>query len=355
VALALARSIRTSPVVSIVNVPKVSLPRSSTSPPGVMVKLPAFTVTSPRTCRYPAPEIVTSREPKSSTQPLETWNSRVMVHRPAAGQPGSTATDAASRRQETRTGRAVVVRRTGLPRVRADARAHIPDRRQAARENRAFHGPGACSGHPVGSGGRSSARDAHIEGLQDEVKWGSNGNPFFDLLAVAVDPSDGTVVVAENPNGNGIVHRFTPTGTLINSWNAVVATPVHDSLAVDGAGNVSFGATDNTVRVFTSTGSPVTQWGGTGSGDGQFDVLRGLARSSGGDVFVSNGSGSFSGLPRVQRFTSTGGFVAKWGSLGTGFGQFSWNSPSPALAVDAGNNVFVADGGNSRVQKFACQ
>jgi len=71
-------------------------------------------------------------------------------------------------------------------------------------------------------------------------------------------------------------------------------------------------------------------------------------------VFVSNGSMGFSGLPRIQRFTSTGSFVAKWGSLGTGPGQFSWNSPWPAIAVDASNNVFVADGGNSRVQKFAC-
>jgi DNA-binding beta-propeller fold protein YncE len=53
---------------------------------------------------------------------------------------------------------------------------------------------------------------------------------------------------------------------------------------------------------------------------------------------------------RVQKFTSTGGFVTAWGGSGSGPGQF--DGPE-GVAVDASGNVFVADG-EHRVQKFAC-
>ena len=56
---------------------------------------------------------------------------------------------------------------------------------------------------------------------------------------------------------------------------------------------------------------------------------------------------------RIQEFTNTGTFLTKWGSFGSGDGQFGSNSPT-AVAVDASGDVFVADNGNNRVQKFAC-
>ena len=52
---------------------------------------------------------------------------------------------------------------------------------------------------------------------------------------------------------------------------------------------------------------------------------------------------------RVQEFSSTGTFLTKWGSAGTGDGQF--NTPQ-GITVDAGGNVYVADTLNQRVQKF---
>ena len=52
---------------------------------------------------------------------------------------------------------------------------------------------------------------------------------------------------------------------------------------------------------------------------------------------------------RVQKFTSDGAFVTKWGTEGEADGQFK----TPAgIAVDAQGNVSVADHANSRVQKF---
>ena len=52
---------------------------------------------------------------------------------------------------------------------------------------------------------------------------------------------------------------------------------------------------------------------------------------------------------RVRKFTSSGVFVSKWGSRGSGDGQF--NGPI-AIAVDSLGNVYVADCDNDRVQKL---
>jgi DNA-binding beta-propeller fold protein YncE len=52
---------------------------------------------------------------------------------------------------------------------------------------------------------------------------------------------------------------------------------------------------------------------------------------------------------RVLAFTSAGGFIAEWGSPGTGPGEF--DGPG-AVAVDATGNVYVADAYNYRIQKF---
>ena len=85
-------------------------------------------------------------------------------------------------------------------------------------------------------------------------------------------------------------------------------------------------------------------WGSNGSGDGQFGVPVGVAVDSWGNVYVAD-----SGNARVQKFTGSGTYLAKWGSFGSENGNFS--SPS-GVAVDSWGNVYVADLNNHRVQKF---
>ena len=54
---------------------------------------------------------------------------------------------------------------------------------------------------------------------------------------------------------------------------------------------------------------------------------------------------------RVQKFSSSGIYLAQFGTVGTGNGQFGPNSPT-GVTVDKDGNVYATDNDNGRVQKF---
>jgi DNA-binding beta-propeller fold protein YncE len=86
------------------------------------------------------------------------------------------------------------------------------------------------------------------------------------------------------------------------------------------------------------------KWGSSGTGNGQFDSPVGVAVDSSATVYVADYNNN-----RVQKFTSAGGFLTTWGSSGSGDGQF--NGPH-GVSVDLSGNVYVTDFSNNRVQKF---
>ncbi len=52
---------------------------------------------------------------------------------------------------------------------------------------------------------------------------------------------------------------------------------------------------------------------------------------------------------RVQKFSPAGAFLSKFGSYGSGDGQFSYPY---GIAIDSAGNIYVADTNNNRIQKF---
>ena len=85
-------------------------------------------------------------------------------------------------------------------------------------------------------------------------------------------------------------------------------------------------------------------WGTTGSGAGQFQSLDGVAVDQAGNVYVAD-----TGNARIQKFTADGAFLTQWGAAGGGAGQF--NAPAD-VAVGPDGSVYVADTNNNRVQRF---
>ncbi len=168
---------------------------------------------------------------------------------------------------------------------------------------------------------------------------------------VAIDSAGNVYVVDKLSNR---VQKFNSAGTFVTAWgtlgtgNGQFNAPT--GIAVDpSSGNVYVADTgNNRIQEFTSGGGYLTQWGSVGTGDGNFTSPSGVAVDSTGDVYVAD-----SGNSRIQKFTSTGSFVTKWGSLGTGDGQFGATTTTTLdLAIGSSDNVIVADPTNNRVQKF---
>jgi hypothetical protein len=70
-----------------------------------------------------------------------------------------------------------------------------------------------------------------------------------------------------------------------------------------------------------------------------------VAWDSAGNVFVADGYGN----ARIAKYEPSGKWIAGWGSRGTGQGQFN---VVRGIAIDAQGNVYVADEGNKRIQVF---
>jgi len=89
----------------------------------------------------------------------------------------------------------------------------------------------------------------------------------------------------------------------------------------------------------------VMSFGSYGSDDGQFNTVIAIAVDSYGNIFIAD-----AGNNRIQKFSSSGAYLGKFGTYGTGNGQF--DSPS-GIAFDSYGNVFVTDSNNNRIQKFS--
>ncbi len=216
-------------------------------------------------------------------------------------------------------------------------------------------------------------------------EWGGTGAGVGQFTApddVAVDGA-GNVYVADSANDR--IQVFDGDGNFIRQWGSLGAgngqfdNPV--AVTVDGAGNVYVADQNNDrVQKFDSTGSYLTQWGtpcilatsigcvdpdGGGPlelGDGQFHDPAGLAVSPGGEIYVTDSSNH-----RIQRFSSSGVFLGKFGTFCTMFDLVGCVDPDGlgpldvgdgglafprGIAIDSAGDVYVADSSNHRVQKF---
>ncbi len=149
---------------------------------------------------------------------------------------------------------------------------------------------------------------------------GSGAGQLKEPRGIAVSQT-GNVYVSEGPNNR--VDIFKEKGEFISTFG--------------------WGVTDAKSELETCTTACKT--GLSGSGNGQFSGVRGVAVSPAGNVWVVEGTNN-----RVQEFNATNEYVLKFGTSGTGTGQFK---EPKGIAYTAGGNVLVADEGNARVQAFA--
>ena len=220
--------------------------------------------------------------------------------------------------------------------------------------------PGAVELNPYEAGKRN------ISALQQLGTVGVASNTagqFSFPRAVAVD-AEGLIYVADS--GNHRVQVFNPDGTFLRQWGSLCKLDTGEGcveggngqfnepwgIAVGQDGSVYVSDTWNhRIQKFTSEGQFVTKWGKFGSTGGELGEggllygPRALAIGHDGNLYVMD-----TGNKRVQVFTPEGSFIAQWGGGGVIDGSFD---EPVGLAQDAAGNWYVADTWNRRVQQFS--
>jgi sugar lactone lactonase YvrE len=196
---------------------------------------------------------------------------------------------------------------------------------------------------------------------------GSGGGQLLGPKGLALDGKGNTLIADE---GNNRIATFSESGGFVSvfgtlgSGNAQLKSPGGE--AVDSKGNIwvadtlnnrieefnekaefmrtaGFGVTNGEAKFQICTSA--CRVGIAGSGVGQFKEPRDIAiQSINNDVFVAD-----TGNSRLQKFNESGEYLEAIGSAGSGNGQLK---EPQALAVLWNGSVWVADTGNNRVELF---
>jgi DNA-binding beta-propeller fold protein YncE len=115
----------------------------------------------------------------------------------------------------------------------------------------------------------------------------------------------------------------------------------HD-IAFDSKGNVYVSGRDNNnIQKFTHDGTFILKWGSKGSGDGQFSIPYSIGIDPSDHVFVVDRENS-----RIQEFDTNGTFINKWYGVSA---TDKFKRPEDITFSPFG--IFITDTGNSRVLK----
>ncbi len=163
----------------------------------------------------------------------------------------------------------------------------------------------------------------------------------------------------------GLIKKYSPTYQLLQTWGGLGTgngqfgtTAFQPAVRFQkwfhvGAGGMCFTAAqelvvcdpaNHRVQVFSKTGTFLRKFGTQGTGDGQFNSPVAAAVSADGMIYVADRENH-----RIQVFSAAGAFLSKFGTSGSFDGQL--NEPS-GLSIASGGNLAVADAGNRRIQVF---
>jgi DNA-binding beta-propeller fold protein YncE len=166
----------------------------------------------------------------------------------------------------------------------------------------------------------------------------------FVLLGLVIMISSGNIVslVYAQEEEYEFVSKFASQGPN----DGQVISP-YDVVIDSSSGNVYIVDTGNSrVQKFTTDGSFIKKWGNQGSGNSQFSFPSSIAIDPAGNIYVLD-----SGNSRVQKFTSDGSYITEWNIAGTKRGQFT---VAPGIAIDpSSGNVYVSNTTGHNIIKYS--
>jgi sugar lactone lactonase YvrE len=172
----------------------------------------------------------------------------------------------------------------------------------------------------------------------------TNGTTYYYVVTAVVASAEGAessqvsaTPTASAASSHPYISQWGSSGTGNGQFSSI------QGIAVDGSGNVYVADSFSNYRMqkFDSAGTYLTQWASP--------YPLGVAVDSSGNVYVADWVDS-----NIKKYDSSGALITQWGTFGavydgTGGGQFQ---DPDAIAIDSSGNVYVTDWGNSRVQKF---
>lgn len=185
-------------------------------------------------------------------------------------------------------------------------------------------------------------------------KKGSGAGELNEPIAIASNPTSGNLYVSDL--GNHRVEEFSPAGKFLTDWETwskphTVSYPT--GLAIAGSGELYIGDEYGNVVsewVLPEAGganlSYTTQFGSTGSGEGQFRGPFSSAIDGSGDLWVTDRYNN-----RIEKFSSNQKYMAAYGSEGSGNGQY--REPWGIDINQSTGNVYVSDTGNNRIEEMS--
>ncbi len=177
---------------------------------------------------------------------------------------------------------------------------------------------------------------------------GQNGQPY----GLAVDPRNGNIYLADPIQYQ--LEVFRPDGSYLRTIQHAVQPSYAPRVAVNSQGLVYVVNSHNTdpnfphrVLVYNELGVLLFVFGANGTGDGQFNVIRGIGIDASDNVYLVD-----SGNRRVQVFDSLGNFKSKFGSGGKNPGQFGYDMRGLSVDKDDGW-LYVTDASEGQIEKFS--
>jgi sugar lactone lactonase YvrE len=169
------------------------------------------------------------------------------------------------------------------------------------RDGTHFSGPTDVAFAPSGdvyiSDGYGNSRVVHLSAdgtyLGEWGNWGKQPGLFRTPHSIAVD-AQGRVYVADRQNKR--IQVFTGTGQFLSAWN-IKDRPFSLWVSQDQLLYVACGS--DTIRVLDLTGRQVTRWGTSGRRPGQFNEPHMLCIDAQGELYVAE-----TGSKRLQKFTT---------------------------------------------------
>lgn len=170
-------------------------------------------------------------------------------------------------------------------------------------------------------------------------KPGVENDQFNKPTDVAFGP-DGEFYVSDG-YGNTRVMKFSSEGRFIKSWGVPGKAPgefnLPHAIVVDASGRVLVGDRENNrIQIFDREGKLLETWPGF--------APYGLALNSDGILYVATGREN-----DVLCLDASGKIQRRWGRKGIAPGEFDLPH---MLTFDAAGNLYVAEVGNSRLQKL---